>query len=63
MTKPITFAIPPGAPVKACRTCKASIVWVVTPRGVRMPVEASGIKRGESHFAHCAQADMWRKDD
>ncbi len=58
--KRVTFAIPPSAPVKSCRSCGAPIVWVKSVGGSNMPLEAEGPNRGESHFAHCAQAHMWR---
>lgn len=57
----MTFDIPENATVSSCRSCGAPIVWIKTPRGKLMPVEAYGKKKGESHFAHCAQASDWRK--
>ena len=56
----VTFAIPPSAPIKACRSCGEPVVWIITKTGKRMPVQATGTTRGESHFAHCAQAELWR---
>jgi len=56
-----TFPIPPAAPVTRCRSCGAPVIWIVTAKGKRMPVEAEGAKRGESHFAHCEHAADWRK--
>lgn len=62
-TRPVTFAIPATATVTSCRSCGSEIVWIVTAAGKRMPVETGEDgPRGESHFAHCAQADMWRRD-
>lgn len=57
-----TFPIPPAAPVAECRSCGGAIVWItMAVSGRRMPVEASGEKRGESHFAHCPQASEHRR--
>lgn len=53
-----------------CRSCGRCIVWLVTDKGRRMPVDPEGVKPGEtvyehgrhvSHFATCPQADQWRK--
>lgn len=59
--KRITFPIPEGAPVGTCRSCSASIVWIMTASMKRMPVDAFGPNKGESHFAHCVNADQHRK--
>jgi len=40
-----------------CRSCEALIVWVVTPRGKRAPMDPDG----HSHFVSCPQRDQWRK--
>lgn len=40
-----------------CRSCKAAVLWCVTPAGKRSPVNADGT----SHFSTCPQADNWRK--
>lgn len=56
----VVFPIPPSAPVKGCRSCGARVIWIVTSRGNRMPVEAEGERRGESHFAHCPHHREWR---
>jgi hypothetical protein len=49
-------------------SCGKPIVFVVTKRGKRMPVEpldrtANGkqVRRGESHFAHCPHAALHRR--
>jgi len=54
--KPVTFPISEGADVTYCRSCRVSVAWIVTRSGKRMPVEAYGVKRGESHFANCRDA-------
>ena len=41
-----------------CRSCKATIVWVVTPVGRKMPVDPD---TDDSHFATCPQASTWRR--
>lgn len=58
MTMRTTFPVPPGAPVKACNSCGADIVWIVTAAGKRMPVDA---RTHESHFATCPNAAHHRK--
>jgi hypothetical protein len=39
-----------------CRNCGSSILWVLTPRGRKMPIDppAAGTDETESHFATCA---------
>lgn len=60
--KPVVFKIPENAERGYCRSCQAPIFWLVMPSsGKRMPVEAEGDKRGESHFAHCFAAPDWRR--
>lgn len=56
--KRVTFAVPPSAPVKACRSCGAKIVWIVTTAGRRMPLD---VPSGESHFATCPDHRTWRR--
>lgn len=56
-SRTLRFAIPPSSPAKECRTCKAPIHWIETPRGKRMPVNPDGT----SHFSTCAQAAEHRK--
>lgn len=55
--KPVKFDIPPGAAVASCSGCGAAIVWVVTTKGKRMPVDGDGT----SHFATCPDAKRFRK--
>lgn len=59
--KRVTFPIPPSAPTKKCRSCGLPIVWIVTTSGSKMPVDADGATRGDSHFATCPQAHLWRQ--
>lgn len=53
----LRFPIPPSAPAKACSTCRASVYWILTPRGRRMPVNPDGT----SHFATCVHAAAHRR--
>lgn len=39
-----------------CRSCKAPILWCITPKGHRAPVD----RDGKSHFASCPDAQGWR---
>lgn len=59
----------PGA-FSHCRSCGAPLRWLLTPKGKRMPTDATTVEPGETHFDHrkhkshfatCGQADMWRK--
>lgn len=56
--------------VTNCRSCQASIVWLPTRTGARMPVDVDGVleddtefdaARHKSHFATCPQAEQHRK--
>lgn len=49
--------------VQECRSCKAKVWWRKMESGKWMPIEAEGEKAGESHFAHCKDADTWRKKE
>lgn len=40
-----------------CRSCRAEVLWCITPAGKRAPIDPDG----KSHFATCPQADAWRK--
>jgi hypothetical protein len=51
----MTFDIPQGTPARECRSCGATIYWVVTSAGKRMPVDPDG----ESHFGTCPQSKSW----
>lgn len=46
-----------------CKTCDAFMLWTVTPKGKRMPVNARPDAKGvyTSHFATCEQASEHRK--
>lgn len=38
---------PAGGPhVTVCRSCKAPVIWCITPRGKRMPVDAVPVSNG-----------------
>lgn len=55
------FLIPggytPGEKSSRCRSCDALILWCVTRRQRRAPLNVDGT----SHFASCPDADSWRK--
>jgi hypothetical protein len=57
----LTFEIPADAKWVRCKSCNAWCVWIDTPRGKRMLVQAEGETHGESHFAHCPQAATFRR--
>jgi hypothetical protein len=53
-----------------CRTCNAPIVWLKTPSGKNMPVDAGSVEPDDdrymagkhvSHFATCPQAGQHRR--
>lgn len=56
-----------------CRTCGAAVIWITTPSGRPMPLEAKGetmylpgppakaVTAHRSHFSSCPQAKDWRK--
>lgn len=50
------FVVPEGAPRRACISCHATIYWVATRAGKRMPVDPDGT----SHFATCPAAALHR---
>lgn len=54
----VTFDLPVGGRIEACRSCGAKVVWIQLPTGSRMPVN---LDSRESHFATCPQADQWRR--
>lgn len=68
---PNFFEIPVGTPPKRCDRCPATIYFIHTKSGKRMPVRADleGCKppvgdvkgRGLSHFADCPAAAHFRK--
>lgn len=44
---------PAGGPhVSACRTCRAPIIWAITQRGARMPVDAAPVPGGNVVLEH-----------
>jgi hypothetical protein len=47
----------PQGVASKCRSCGATVYWIVTKNGKKMPVEADGV----SHFARCPQAEAWRR--
>ena len=56
--------------ITRCASCRAQIIWFKTPAGQSMPVDALTVevgdtvldlKRHESHFASCPNADKHRK--
>jgi hypothetical protein len=53
----VAFLIPAGEPIRSCRSCGASIYWILTASGKRMPVDPDGT----SHFATCPNAAHHRK--
>ena len=53
----LRFEIPAGTPSAVCRGCRATIYWIVTAAGRRMPVDADGV----SHFATCPDHAKFRK--
>lgn len=40
-----------------CRSCRAEILWCVTPAKRKAPIN----RDGTSHFATCPEAASWRK--
>lgn len=61
----IDFAFTPGLAIARCSSCRARIVWIVTEKGKRMPLDLRSAVdgRAEAHFAHCPSARMHRRDD
>jgi hypothetical protein len=35
------------------RTCRAKILWLITPKGARMPVTREADGTWQTHFANC----------
>ena len=70
----VDFEVPQGARESTCGSCGAAIAWIEvearrdgSPR--RMPVHLStaqigldGVRRAESHFAHCPNAEQHRRN-
>lgn len=55
---------------RACRSCSASIIWLRTRAGKKMPVDAATVTGSEtmfeygkhvSHFSTCPNANKHRK--
>lgn len=46
-----------------CRSCGEPIIWCITAKGKRMPVDIplDDETCTSSHFATCAHANEWRK--
>lgn len=65
---PVFYEVPAATPVRSCsdRSCGASIYFVLTPKGARMPVDvdieggaaptATEPGRGVSHYGTCPGA-------
>lgn len=59
------YVVPEEAPVVACRSCGAQIVWTKTPTGRPMPlslatVEArGGVRFALAHFSDCPDGKDW----
>lgn len=51
------FVVLPTDPSSVCRSCGATIFWIITKNGKKMPVNEDGV----SHFVTCPQAEVWRK--
>lgn len=59
-----------GTDIVSCRSCKADIVFLRTPSGKTMPVNADTVEPGDteyergkhvSHFSTCSNADNHRR--
>lgn len=45
-----------------CNSCRAPILWCVTAKGKKMPVDLpTDDEPTTSHFATCPDANSWRK--
>jgi hypothetical protein len=53
-----------------CRSCGAEIIFLMTDKGKRIPVDADTVQpkddyfdanRHKAHFATCPQSQKWRK--
>lgn len=56
--------------ITRCKSCRAEIIWLPTPAGKRMPVDAHSVKpedaefewgRHVSHFSSCPNAHEHRR--
>jgi hypothetical protein len=64
----VDFPFPLDAKADRCKACGATIVWVETASGKRMPLstataapDPSGQLRAISHFADCPNAAEFRR--
>jgi hypothetical protein len=60
MIEPPAWVIPEGwlpDNLARCRSCDAQVMWCVTPKGKRAPIDRDGV----NHFATCPQASSWRR--
>ncbi len=57
----LTFPLPEGATPTTCRSCAAAVYWIITASNRRMPIDAFGETKGQSHFSTCQNADQHRK--
>lgn len=65
------WEIPAGTKASDCRSCKAPIFWIKTPKGKNMPVScdtelgqaptAVEFGVGIAHFSNCPNADDHRR--
>jgi hypothetical protein len=65
MAQRIDFPFEAGWPVSKCQSCRKPIVWITTAKGKKMPLDLRSAVdgRAESHFAHCENARMHRRDE
>ena len=56
--------------IKRCKSCNAMIIWLETPNGKKMPVDAATVApehdryiagTHQSHFATCPNANQHRR--
>ncbi len=51
-----------GGELAACKSCGEPIIWCITRKGKKMPVDVPDDDGPTtSHFATCKDADKWRK--
>ena len=61
------YLIPPGARSGTCRSCKAPVIWTITPKGAHMPLseatiqERDGQRYALAHFSDCPHGKGWSK--
>src|SRR5947207_1964369 len=49
--------VPKNADRAICRGCGAKILWVITPKGKRMPLD----ENGRPHWGTCSRPEIFRK--